>query len=64
MANAAPICTMTMKSKFIEFASTVMPYSMVHYKTIGQSIARDVVGVVVANIQSNGAIIHSIRGAA
>ena len=31
---------------------------------IGQDIAREVVGVVVANIQSNGAIIRSIRGAA
>ena len=30
---------------------------------IGQDIAREIVGVVVSNIQSNGAIIRSIRGA-
>jgi len=69
VANASPIYITTMKSKLFEFASTVMPYSMAHYKTnwqssaIGQDIAREVVGVVVANIQSNGAIIRSIRGA-
>ena len=67
---------MTMKSKFIEFASAVMPYSMANTKSnlqsseneqnaqlIGQDIAREIVGVVVSNIQSNGAIIRSIRGA-
>lgn len=77
VANAPPICTITMKRKFIEFASAVMPYSMANTKSnlqssaneqnaklIGQDIARKVVGVVVANIQSNGAIIRSIRGAA
>jgi len=31
---------------------------------IGQDIAREMVGVVVANIQSNGAIIRSIRSVA
>jgi len=33
-------------------------------QAVGQDIARQVVGVVVANIQSNGAIIRAVRGAA
>lgn len=33
-------------------------------QSVGQDIARQVVGVVVANIQSNGAIIRAVRGAA
>ena len=33
-------------------------------QAVGQDIARQVVGVVVANIQSNGAIIKAVRGAA
>jgi hypothetical protein len=33
-------------------------------QVVGQDIARQVVGVVVANIQSNGAIIRAVRGAA
>lgn len=33
-------------------------------QAVGQDVARQVVGVVVANIQSNGAIIRAVRGAA
>lgn len=33
-------------------------------QAVGQDIARQVVGVVVANIQSNDAIIKAVRGAA
>ncbi|MGY8835083.1 MAG: hypothetical protein ACKVH6_00015 [Enterobacterales bacterium] len=33
-------------------------------QAVGQDIARQVVGVVVANIQINGAIIKAVRGAA
>ncbi|MBB1419710.1 tape measure protein [Pseudoalteromonas sp. SG44-1] len=33
-------------------------------QAVGQDIARQVVGVVVANIQSNGSIIRAVRGAA
>lgn len=41
VANAPPICTITMKSKFIEFASTVMPYSIAKAKSNLQSSANE-----------------------
>ncbi len=71
VANAPLICTISRKVSLLSLHRLSCPtpwlIPKLMYKNtqlIGQDIAREVVGVVVSNIQSNGAIIRSIRGAA